>query len=103
MAPFSKLWRTSSNPADSSNATASKDASAPVAQVSSHSSEEKSYLKAGDDTIVHDAEDTSPGELTLEEGTLCSSTAAQIPSHSALDAAGGLGRHLGVFSCTMLM
>ena len=63
MAPFSSLWRKSSNAAGVTEKT-----SAPVAQVSSHSSEEKSFFKAGDETIVHDAEDTSPGSLTLEEG-----------------------------------
>jgi len=38
------------------------------------------------DATFSEQEIKGPGDLTLEEGT-----------------AGGMGRHLGVFSCTMLM
>lgn len=38
------------------------------------------------DVVIQEADKISPGELTLEE-----------------DAAGGMGRHLGVFSCTLLI
>lgn len=49
----------------------------------------------------------SPGALSLEEGVyggLCSlSRDTYLLFHLATDAAGGMGRHLGVFSCTLLM
>ncbi|KAI0685729.1 amino acid transporter [Cytidiella melzeri] len=50
---------------------------------------EQQSLKAIDESsgaVIQEAEIASPGDLTLEE-----------------DAAGGLGRHLGVFSCTLLI
>lgn len=45
----------------------------------------------------------NPGELTFEEGTSRERPDyCRIPN-VGLDTAGGLGRHLGVFSCTLLM
>jgi hypothetical protein len=46
------------------------------------------------------------GELTVEEGASGEAKTidtAEILTDSLADAAGGMGRHLGVFSCTMLM
>ncbi|GJE85364.1 amino acid transporter [Phanerochaete sordida] len=55
----------------------------------SHAGSEKGFHDKDADSaevVVQEAENISPGSLTLEE-----------------DAAGGMGRHLGVFSCTLLI
>ena len=40
---------------------------------------------------------------TIEEGTVKKKIEIDNVTNSLADVAGGLGRHLGVFSCTMLM
>lgn len=52
---------------------------------------------------VEESEATSPGALSLEEGAALVASLAMLMLIMSVDAAGGLGRHLGVFSCTMLM
>ena len=52
--------------------------------------------------------ETKTRELTFEEGagkntTDIASIRYENPTDSLTDVAGGMGRHLGVFSCTMLM
>lgn len=46
----------------------------------------------------------NPGELTFEEGTHihCTDRCVTGTDLGVSDSAGGLGRHLGVFSCTLL-
>jgi hypothetical protein len=49
-------------------------------------------------------DDLNPGELTFEEGLIpntavCSRFSAKVSA----DTAGGLGRHLGITTCTLLM
>jgi hypothetical protein len=48
------------------------------------------------------APDINPGGLTFEEGQLSEKTWEENHLICVLDTAGGMGRHLGVFSCTML-
>ena len=48
--------------------------------------------------------DLNPGELTFDEGVLqCLDSSCANHSRDAADTAGGMGRHLGVFTCTLLM
>ncbi|KAJ3555603.1 hypothetical protein NM688_g2483 [Phlebia brevispora] len=89
MASLSRFWRPRSGATQESvpgqPEPVEKDGLA-TAQ-SFRDSEEKSSLKGDEGLAVEDADlQTSPGELTFEE-----------------DAAGGMGRHLGVFSCTLLI
>jgi hypothetical protein len=46
--------------------------------------------------------DINPGELTFEEGQSLSQPCQETHLTCDLDSAGGMGRHMGVFSCTML-
>ena len=46
--------------------------------------------------------DINPGELTFEEGQSLSRSCQETRLTCELDTAGGMGRHMGVFSCTML-
>ena len=75
MSPFAGIWRRNSQTVDPASSPQPLDAQstdkAPAvlpASSESHSSEEKSYFKERDKTIVQDVDQTSPGELTLEEG-----------------------------------
>lgn len=45
----------------------------------------------------------APGELTYDEGTLVSQLPLAYRANVLLATAGGMGQHLGVFTCTMLM
>ncbi|KAH9937963.1 amino acid transporter [Amylocystis lapponica] len=56
-----------------------------VTSKSGSESDDASLVKGDDDIPIHE-DDLNPGELTFEE-----------------DTAGGMGRHLGVFSCTLLI
>ncbi len=60
-----------------------------------------------DDRSLSSDEVLNPGTLSFEEGMhiLFSSRKSSVQIYSFLvkDVAGGMGRHLGVFSCTMLM
>ena len=60
----------------------------------------------GDTTVVLAGEvdaGLESGTLTLAEGMILSSPMFRVSNAFATDAAGGMGRHLGVFSCTLLM
>jgi hypothetical protein len=46
--------------------------------------------------------DINPGELTFEEGQSLPQSCQETSLTCDLDTAGGMGRHMGVFSCTML-
>lgn len=46
--------------------------------------------------------DINPGELTFEEGQPLPQSCQETRLTCDLDTAGGMGRHMGVFSCTML-
>src|SRR5579863_6043089 len=48
------------------------------------------------------ASDINPGELTFEEGQSLQQPRQEIRLTCVSDTAGGMGRHMGVFSCTML-
>jgi hypothetical protein len=55
---------------------------------------------AGDDSSIHVV--NPGGELTFEEGEYpYLNDSAHLPCF--VDVQGGMGRHLGIFSCTMLM
>ncbi len=60
-----------------------------------------------DDRSLSSDEVLNPGTLSFEEGMhiLFNSRKSSVQIYSFLtkDVAGGMGRHLGVFSCTMLM
>jgi hypothetical protein len=65
--------------------------------------DQKVYTKDEGMSIVTERDDINPGELTFEEGA---QTTCQFRRNSLIytvDTAGGMGRHLGTFSCTMLM
>ena len=47
--------------------------------------------------------DLAPGELTYNEGTCSAWSSFELMNVSRIATAGGMGRHLGVFTCTMLM
>jgi hypothetical protein len=89
MASFiSNLRRKLQHSTDKENA---QPATSPTENDTSNSSEKQTYLDGNEplDAPQHDAsipKDAEAGELTLDE-----------------TAAGGLGRHLGVFSTTFLM
>jgi hypothetical protein len=83
-----------------------------VHPLSRRDSEDLDFAADGGSRKVEGAEDEpkfdiNPGELTFEEGTLvkplsCRSSrnlTALVPP----DTAGGIGRHLGIFDCTMIM
>ena len=80
----------------------------PPQEDASRDSEEKDKAslkeEPGDAEVIEEALLVSPGELTLEEGEhLARGSLYTTWIIYCVDAAGGLGRHLGVFSCTMLM
>jgi hypothetical protein len=74
-----------------------------------HTENEKDLVDPAECVIAGLDSDSNvnPGGLTFEEGKSCSTTfsASQRFADKMLipDTAGGTGRHLGVFSCTMLM
>ena len=67
-----------------------------MTQVQSKDNFEKSSI--ANELPSHD----NAGELTFEEGA-GKHCCCLYESFSMIDVAGGMGRHLGVFSCTMLM
>ena len=74
-----------------------------------HTENEEDLVKPGENVIAGLDSDSSvkPGELTFEEGkshwTVFSENQRFADKMLIPDTAGGMGRHLGVFSCTMLM
>ncbi len=74
-----------------------------------HAENDKDLVNAAESVIARPDSDTNvnPGGLTFEEGGSCltvfSASQRFADKMLILDTAGGMGRHLGVFSCTMLM
>jgi hypothetical protein len=74
-----------------------------------HGDKEKDLVNLAESAVTGPDSDSNvnPGGLTFEDGKSCLTvlSASQRSANKMLilDTAGGMGRHLGVFSCTMLM